>query len=144
MIRHGVFTVWLQRCDCHSITLARCQSWSLSIHQIRPATIRQPCLPRILRSALTMYIPERRAQQTTTMLPNTINMRGYEESLDLFRGCFSLFALSRYDRRSALVKTKTDLSQKFGERFVYFGVSAPLQNYIQSVKTIEHKTVDMI
>jgi hypothetical protein len=78
-----------------------------------------------------MYITERRAHQTTMMLPNMIIMRGYEESLVPSRGCSSSFALSRYDRRSALAETKTDQSHKFGERFVYFGVSAPLQNYIQ-------------
>jgi hypothetical protein len=139
-----VFTVWLQRCECQSITLARRQSWSLSVHQIRPAAIQQPCLPRTSRSALTMYIPEHRAHQTTMMLPNMISMRDYEGSLDLSRGCSFLFALSRYDRRSTLVKTKTNQPQKFGERFVYFGVSAPLQNYIQSVRTIEHKAVGMI
>jgi hypothetical protein len=145
MIRHGVLRYgYIGVIDCQSITLARRQSWSLSIHQIRPAAIRQSCLPQTSRSALTMYIAEHRAHQTTMMLPNMINMRGCEESLDLSHGCFSSFALSRYDRRSTLVKTKTNQSQKFGERFVYFGVSAPLQNYIQSVRTIEHKAVGMI
>ena len=57
-------------------------------------------------------------------------MRDYEELLDQFHGCSSSFVLLRYDEGPAQIGTETDQYQ-FGERFVYFGVSAPLQNYIQ-------------
>lgn len=78
-----------------------------------------------------MYIKGHQALQNTMTLPNMISMQGYEELLGPSHGCSSSFALSRYDERTTLIRIKTDQLHQFGERFVYFGVSAPLQNYIQ-------------
>ena len=55
-----------------------------------------------------MYTTEHPTHQTTMSLPNMINMRGYEELLDRFHGCSSLFALSRYSEMSAFAELKTD------------------------------------